>query len=176
MASRFRARSPSSRRAHALAALVAIAMLAGGKPSLPADLERFAIVASPDVPVQDLSLDELRSIFMFRKHHWSPGRPVTVVFGDEFLNSDSALLEMIYGMDYPSLRRMILEKLYQGELDLPPKVVATDRAVIAYVANGRGLLGWVHASALSPQPDGSFKVLTIGGKAYGDPGYPLTGR
>jgi len=143
---------------------------------LSAEPERFVVVVSADVPVQDVSMDELRSIFMFRKRHWAPGQPVTIVFGDHSLGSGSVLLEKIYGMDYSSLRRMILEKLYQGELDMAPKVVATDQAVIAYVAGGRGLLGWVPASALPAESEGSFRVLTVDGRACGDPGYPLSRR
>ena len=151
-------------------------MLAAGSATPAADSESFAVVVSADVPARDVSMDELRSIFLFRKRHWAPKRPVTIVFGDDSLGSGSVLLETIYGMDYPSLRRMILEKLYQGELDMAPKVVATDQAVIAYVAQGRGLLGWVHASSLPAESDGSFRVLTVDGKAHTEPGYPLTGR
>lgn len=175
MALRFKARSRSSALAR-VAVAAAIVALAGGMVPLSAESDSFAVVASVDVPVENLTLGELRSIFMFRKRYWAPGRQVTVVFGDESLSSGSLLLEKVYGMDYPSLRRMILEKLYQGELDLAPKVVATDRAVIAYVGHGHGSIGWVRVSALPPEPHDSIKVLTVDGKGYGDEGYPLIGR
>ncbi len=136
--------------------------------------DELVVVVSPDVPISDLGIAELRAILKFQKRYWAPGRPIRVVYGDHCLHAGSLLLQDLYEMDYPELRRLILEKLYQGELDLPPRVVATDDALMRYVAQGRGLLALVHREALTAESAGAVKVLTVEGKAFGTADYPLS--
>jgi len=134
----------------------------------PAEPE-FAIVASPDVTVADLSLDELRRLFGFSRKYWTASSPVTILLSEESMEPGSFVLEKVYQLpDKASLRRLILEKLYQGQIDLAPKIVGSDELAIRFVAAGRGLLAVVRADAV----DGAgVKILALDGKLPGSPGY-----
>jgi hypothetical protein len=135
-----------------------------------AEAQTYAVVVSPDVETMDLEFDDLRRIFRFQRRFWRSGRPLTLLFSEENLASGSFLLDRVYGTDYTALRRLILERLYSGELDLAPKVVANDESVVTFVAAGNGLIAVVRADAVGEQ---QVKVLTVDGKAPGSADYPL---
>ena len=133
-------------------------------------VEDYAIVVSPDVAVKSISVEQLRRLFLFREKYWKPGRPVKLIFSEDDLEPQSFLLERIYRSDYPSLRRLIVEKLYQEEIDLAPKVVATDEVAVAFVASGRGLIALVRANAVHGT---NAKLVAIDGILPGASGYAL---
>lgn len=94
---------------------------------------------------------------------------MTILLSENGMEPGSFLLSHVYQVsDKASLRRLILEKLYQGQIDLAPKIVATDELAIRFVAAGRGLLAVVRADRLDG--DG-VRVLSLDGKLPGSPGY-----
>lgn len=130
----------------------------------------YAVIVSPDVPVSDLTTDELRRLFQFRRRYWRPGSPVIVLLSESGMGQGSFLLTEIYQLrDQSSLRRFILEKLYQGQIDLAPKIVASDEVAIRFVAAGRGLIAVVRANQVG---DAGVKVLSLDGMLPGSTGYP----
>ena len=172
ISSRFRLLSRS--RSRGLALLLVVGALCvevrPEAPEPPAEVE-FAVVASMDVPVSDLTFRELRQLFLFRKRFWKAAQPVTILLSESALESPSYLLEEIYRVkNVRSLRRLILEKLYQEEIDLAPKSVGSCDLALSFVASGRGLLSLVRADKVK---DAEVKVLSIDGKLPGDEGYRL---
>lgn len=130
----------------------------------------YAVVVSPDVPISDVTLVELRRLFLFRKRFWEAGRRVTILLSETALEEPSYLLEEVYRVDdLRSLRRLILEKLYQEEIDLAPKIVASDGVALSFVASGKGLVTLVRADAVG---DAKVKTLSIDGLLPDAEGYP----
>ena len=70
----------------------------------------------------------------------------------------------------PIWRAMIRNKIYAAEIDLAPKVVASERDAIAYVEHGEGVIALVPASLAR---DAAVRVLKIDGRLPGEPGYPF---
>jgi len=134
------------------------------------DVQSYAVVVSPDVSIDDVSVEQLRRIFQFKQRYWKGGRRITVLYSESSLEPGSFLLDEIYRLDYPSLKRFILEKLYQGELDLAPKVVASDRSVLRFVASGHGLVAIVASDTINGN---GAKVLTVDGRRPETDDYPL---
>ena len=169
---RFKLHTPSSApRLAAYVMVLALGLLTGGLTTVHgAGPEEYAVIVSPDVLKDDLSLDELRRIFLFERRYWSSGRKITMLYSDSQLEAGSYLLDEIYGMSYGEVRLMILQRIYSVKLDLAPKVVASCALAARFVASGRGLLSLVPAESVA---DAEVKVLTIDGKALGDEGYPL---
>ena len=171
---RCRLPSPSrpSRPVRSLGLPLFLALVLWNSARLPcagAEIE-YAVIASPDVPVSNISLDELRRLFLFVKKYWKPGQPVTILISEGGLRPGSFVLRRIYQVkDEASLRRLILEKLYQWHIDLAPKIVASDQHAIAFVAAGRGLLAVVQADQVR---GAGVKILSINGLSPGSPGYP----
>jgi hypothetical protein len=168
--------SPSERRRSAVApralliALLAVVASVGSAAgaSVAAD---FAVVVSPDVELTSCSSAELRHLFGLERQFWKAGRPVVVLLPEAGSHTHAFLLRRVYRTDEDGLKRLMLEKLYRGEIDLAPKVVGSDREALSFVASSRGLIALVPASLV----DGAdVRVLRIDGKLPGASGYPLT--
>jgi hypothetical protein len=130
----------------------------------------FAVVVSSGVGIDGLTFDELRRIFLFKRTVWRPGQTINVLLPDTGLPSRDFLLRQIYRMSDVELRRFILERIFQAEIDLAPKVVGSDGEAIAFAKSGRSILAIVAADAPGIA---SAKVLRIDGRLPGEPGYAL---
>jgi len=148
----------------------AIAVLACPQRTLAQDEREYAVVASPGVPKRDLTLAELRRLFQFNQQYWSGTLRVHILILEGDLKSDSFLLREIYNRDEISLRRYILRRLYQGDIDRAPKVVAKPEILLQYVESGQGVVAIVPVSEVG---DAQVQVLSIGGVRPGEPGYLL---
>lgn len=165
-------RQDSRSRGRSLSGLLCAALVLASWPPWPAarEAETFVVVVSPDVPASNLSMDQVRRLFLFREKFWKPGRPVRVLLSEEELQDGSLLLEEIYRMDLPALRVLILEKLYQEEIDRPPKIVSSDKVAVSFVEAGQGLVTLVRAAAAQST---KAKIVTIGDIAPDGDRYPL---
>ena len=144
--------------------------MSDGPPADPAPGDTYVVVVSPDVTATNLTMEELRRLFFFRERRWKSGPAASLVYSEEGLEPGSFLLTAIYHMSYPELRRLILEKLYQGEIALAPRVAPSDGIAVTYVASGRGLVALVPAAVGQGT---RAKILTIDGLAPGSAGYAL---
>jgi hypothetical protein len=166
----FKPRSRSRIRAAAGTVLLLLVLVVVCSVPVSGEPKEYVVAVSPDVAVSNLSMDELRHIFLFKKRYWKTAQPIRFILSDGDLKPDSFVLEKIYRMDYPAWRRLVLEKLYQEEIDSAPKVVASEELALRFVASGRGLLTLVSSDQLD---DASVKSLTIDGEKPGSTEYPL---
>ena len=151
--------------------LLTLLLAAPGPASSHAAAVPLAVVASDDVPAENLTSVELRQLFLLDRRFWKPGQPATVLFPPSGSLARDYLLRRVCRADERELRRMFLEKMYRGELDLAPKVVDSDAQAVAFVASGHGLLALVPAGLAARA---AVKVLRIDGLRPGDKGYRLT--
>lgn len=128
------------------------------------------LVASEDVPLEDVTFEEIRRLYLFRKQFWSPGKPVNLILVESQLAPGSCLLDRIYRMDANAFRAMVRRKIYAAEIEVAPKVVTSESDALAYATHGEGVLTLVPASAVG---DAGVRVLKIDGRLPGEPGYPL---
>ena len=150
--------------------IVLIVLAATGVDAFSEPAEVYALVVSDDVVVEAIEKEEVQRLFLFRQRFWRSGQRVNVLLAEPDLVEHSFVLDEVYEMTYPSLRRYILERLYQGEIDLPPKVVSSYEDAIRFVASGNGVVAIV---PLDSVPDAGVRVLTIDGTRPGADGYPL---
>ena len=129
------------------------------------------MVANPTVPDSDLTLDGLRDLFFFRVTFWERGGRVNVLLPASGLESGQFLQRAIYRMPDRRMKRLILEKLYRGEIDIAPDVANTDEEAVSMVAATPGSVAVVRADAVGQS---EVKRLLIDGKRPGDAEYPLT--
>jgi hypothetical protein len=132
--------------------------------------EAYVVVANDDVPVQDLSLDEVRRVFLLQRAFWKPGKPVRVVLPATGQPGRAFLLEKVCRRSESDLRRRIMEAVYSGETDQAPRMAGSDLEALNLVAASTGAVALVTAE--SSLPDGT-RLLRVGGKLPSDPGYEL---
>ena len=161
-------------------ALVAFGLaLAGGRSGAadaadfaigPGDTAHYTVIVAEDVPLTDISLDELRRVFTLKRAFWKPGKLIRVVLPGTGLPTRAFLLDRVCQKTEGELRRLVLESTYRGESDQPPKVASSEEEALRLVASLPSAVALVEADASLPT---GVKALRIDGKLPTDPGYPL---
>lgn len=131
--------------------------------------QNLAVIVNQSNPIDDLSLNELRTVFLGERSHWPNGRRITLVMMDPGLTERKAILRDVCRMNETEFSRHFLQGLFTGEVFVSPKTLSTPVGVRKFVFNVPGAIGYVKASDV----DGTVKVIKINGHNVDDPEYPL---
>lgn len=118
-----------------------------------AQAEGLLIVAHPQVPVSSISAEELASIYMIQKTAWPNGLPVVPVNREASSSVRAHFSETVLEHSPRELADYWNRLRFQGKL--PPLVQTSDQAVLGFVRNVPGAIGYI---AAGPTPSG-VKVL-----------------
>jgi phosphate transport system substrate-binding protein len=130
--------------------------------------ESLAIIVNRENPIENLSMAELRTVFLGERSHWPNGRRITVVMMELGAERDTLVRE-VCRMSESDLRRRFLQGLLTGEVLVSPKTLATPVGVRKFVFNVPGAVGYLRPEDV----DDSVKVIRIDGRLPGDAEYPL---
>jgi ABC-type phosphate transport system substrate-binding protein len=131
--------------------------------------DALAIIVNQTNPVDDLSLKELRTVFLGERSHWPNGRRITLVMMDPGLSERRAVLRDVCRMNETEFSRHFLQGLFTGEVFVSPKTLSTPVGVRKFVFNVPGAIGYLRASDV----DGTVKVIKVNGHRVEDTDYPL---
>jgi ABC-type phosphate transport system substrate-binding protein len=130
------------------------------------------VIVNSANPVDNLSLAELKKLFLGDKGRWDTGKAVAPVMMTPGAPERNAFLKLVCGMNDADLAKYFMQAAFSGKSATPPKEVGSGSAVKAFVAAAAGAIGFVKAGDL-PAGDATVKVVKIDGAAAGDPGYKL---
>lgn len=131
--------------------------------------EPLVIVVNRSNPVDDLSLAELRRIFLGNRSHWANGRRITLVMRDPGEQERRIILRDVCGMNEDQLRDHFLHGLFTGEILVSPKVLSTPAGVRKFIFNVPGAIGYLRVSDL----DDTIKIVRIDELLPSDKSYKL---
>lgn len=155
-------------------AVLALGLMALGalSPPVNADAPRvaFAVITSPDVRVNDVSVQDVRRLMLGERRFWRANIPATALMPSTGSPARLFLLERLFRMTEKNYRRHTLEQLYRGELDYAPLIMGSTEEAVAFVAAGHGAITLVPLEKL---PRSAVHVLRVDGKLPHDDGYPL---
>lgn len=129
----------------------------------------FAVVVNPDTPVTDLSLEDLRKIFLGDHQYWTAKIPVMLLIGAPATRERDVVLKLIYQMDEVRFKRYWIAKIFRAESATAPKVVYSQEMAKELTAAISGAIAIVDARDVGV----GVKVLRIEGQLPGQPDYPL---
>jgi phosphate transport system substrate-binding protein len=152
----------------AAAAMLQVAPRARVEASRPKQ-ESLAIIVNQANPTDDLSMAELRTIFLGERSHWPNGRRITLVMMEPGQPERDTVLRDVCHMSEPDFRRRILQGLFTGEVLVSPKTLATPVGVRKFVFNVPGAIGYLRPEDV----DSTVKVIRIDGHLPSDSDYPL---
>jgi hypothetical protein len=161
----------SARKCLQMLALVC-AFAAIGLSSVPAQNDNhpaFAIVVNPHVPVDDISLEELRKVFLGERQFWSSNMPVVPLIRPQGTSERDVLLRVVYKMSETEYKKYWIAKVFRAEATGEPTVAVSNAFANDAVA---AIPGSITCEILKDVPRGA-KVLRIDGHKPGEPGYPL---
>ena len=135
----------------------------------PPKQESLAIIVNQSNPVDELSLAELRAVFLGERSHWPNGRRITLVMMEQGQPEREAILRDVCRLSESDFRRRILQGLFTGEVLVSPKTLATPVGVRKFVFNVPGAIGYLRPEDV----DASVKVIRVDGHLPSDAEYSL---
>lgn len=130
----------------------------------------IAVIVNEDVPVEDLSLVELRRIFRGERLFWAGDMTITLLAPPRGSRERRVLLGKVYERGSEAeYRSFWINKLFDKEGQTAPKVTGSPQMSAGLVRQIPGAIALVPADRI---PRG-VKVLRIDGRRPGEAGYPL---
>jgi ABC-type phosphate transport system substrate-binding protein len=129
-----------------------------------------AVIVHDQVPVDELSLAELRRIFLGERQFWAGDLLVTLLTPPQGTPERKVLLDKIYQRRSESqYQHYWINRLFGEGAQNAPKITGSHTMSASLVREIPGAIALVSASKI---PRG-VKVLRIDGKLPGEAGYPL---
>jgi ABC-type phosphate transport system substrate-binding protein len=136
-------------------------------PSLPVEARaQIAVIVNPKNPVKDLSLEELRRLYLGRTTTFRQNQPVMLL---EQAAVSAAFYQAALGMSESRVRRHWIGIVFSGETAKPPRSIAASEELKRAVDQNPGAIAFIDLAETDP----SMKVLTINGLHPDDARYPL---
>lgn len=129
--------------------LLVLMMLALLSPPLFAFDKSVSIIANPSVSVNQLSVDEVKDIYLLNNRQWSDSSPIIVINRPSGSEIRSHFEQEILG-DATKKYALHLERLHYQGIALPV-IQESTQAVIAFVQNVRGAVAYIEGSPNNSQ-------------------------
>jgi ABC-type phosphate transport system substrate-binding protein len=126
-------------------------------------------VVNPDTPVTDLSLSEVRKVFLGERQYWNSKLPVVLMIRAPVARERDVVLKVIYQMSEAQFKQYWVAKIFRAESASPPKIVYSNDMQYELVSALPGAIAFIDARNVRP----GLKVLRVDGHLPGDPEYPL---
>lgn len=130
----------------------------------------IAVVGSQDLPVANLSLHEVRRLFLGETRYWKGNMPVVLIVPPAGTHERYVLLHDVYGMNEAQYKQYWIGRILRGEAITAPKTADSLSAAQTLVASLPGCLTVLNVNQTSAS---GMRILKIDGKSPGEKEYPL---
>jgi ABC-type phosphate transport system substrate-binding protein len=131
--------------------------------------DAIAIVVHKASGIDDLSMDELRNIFLAKKQFWPDRTRITLLVRAPQSDERDFVLDSIYQMSEAQYRQYWIAKMFRAEIPRGPKIVFSANMTLELVTVIPGSISFMKAD----QVNDDVRVLKIDGKLPADDGYAL---
>ena len=128
-----------------------------------------AVVVHPDTPISNLSLAEVRKVFLGDRQYWSTNVPVVLMIRAPVARERDVVLKIIYQMSESQFKQYWIAKIFRAESATAPKVVYSNDMANQLVTAIPGAIAFIDSKDVKP----GSKVVRVDGRLPGEPGYPL---
>ena len=139
---------------------------AGGQRAAAAD---FAVIASRDVQVSNLSLADLRKLFLGDRQFWNSNLRVSLLVRAPVARERAVVVWTICKMSEAQFSQHWIGKVMRADCTVAPTLFSSNQNALELVASTAGAVAIVNAS----QVPAGVKVLSVDGKLPHQPGYKL---
>jgi hypothetical protein len=129
----------------------------------------IAVVVHSDVPVDSLSLSDLRRLVLGDREFWPGGVRVTLLLRAPVARERDVVLKSLCQMTEAQFRQHWIGKVFRADTALAPKIVYSTPMALDLVNGTPGAITFVEAA----QVGRGHKVLRIDGHLPGEKDYPL---
>ena len=131
--------------------------------------EPVAIVVHPSTDIDNVTMSELRNIFLANQQYWPDRSRIILLVRAPDAYEREFVLDRIYEMSEDQFRRYWIAKMFRAEIPSGPKVVFSTNMALELVSAIPGSITFMLASAVGPDS----KVISIDGYLPDADDYPL---
>jgi ABC-type phosphate transport system substrate-binding protein len=128
-----------------------------------------AVVVHSDTPVSNLTLAEVRKVFLGERQYWSANVPVVLLIRAPVARERNVVLKTIYQMSESQFKQYWIAKIFRAEAASAPKVVYSNDMANELVTAIPGAIAFIDAREVRP----GTKVIRVDGRLPGEAGYVL---
>jgi hypothetical protein len=153
--------------------LLGIAIFSCWAATVPAYARRsgrdVAVVGNGDLPVANLSLPEVRRLFLGETRYWKKNLPVVLIVPPVGTHERDVLLHNVYRMSEVQFKQYWIRRILRGQAVSAPKTADSVSAAQKLVASLPGGVTVLSSNRRSKKT----RVLKTDGKSPGEKEYPL---
>jgi len=131
--------------------------------------EDVAVVVNPSTPVTEMSLAEVRKVFLGDRQYWNSSMPVVLLVRAPVAREREVVLRTIYQMGESQFKQYWVAKIFRSEVVSAPKIVYSEDMTKELLSAIPGGIAFLAAKDVGPE----LRVVKVDGKLPGEPGYPL---
>jgi len=131
-----------------------------------------AIAVHPDVPVDNLTLADVRRIVLGDREFWPGSVRLTLFMRAPVAHERDVILKKVCQMTEAQFRQHWIAKVFRADTAVAPKIVYSAEASIDLANRTAGAIAFVDA----PVATRAMKIVRVDGKLPGEAGYPLRDR
>ena len=135
----------------------------------PSRAEGMAVIVHPSTPINNLSFEEMRRVFLGERQYWNADLPVVLIVRAPVAPERQVVLDKIYRMTESQFKQYWIARIFRAETVSTPKVVYSNQTINELVSAIPGAISLVRADDIVE----GVKVLRIDGLLPGDSNYPL---
>lgn len=128
-----------------------------------------AVVVHPDVPVDNLTIPDLRRIVLGDREFWPAGARITLLLRAPVAHERDVVIKTLCQMTEAQFRQHWIGKVFRADTALAPKIVYSTEMAVDMVNRLPGAVAFIEASRVSR----GAKIVKLDGHAPGERGYPL---
>lgn len=129
----------------------------------------IAVVVNPDVPIDNLTLGELRRILLGDREFWPSSARITLLIRAPVARERDVMLKTVCEMTEAQFRQHWIGKVFRAETPSAPKIVYSGEMAVDVASRSPGAITFVEVS----QTGKRLKVVKIDGRLPGERGYLL---
>jgi len=129
----------------------------------------IAIVVHQDTEVDNLTLAELRSIFLAERQFWQDRKRIILLVRAPQSDERDFVLNKIYQMSEAQFRQYWIGKMFRAEVPRGPKIVFSTDMTLELVIAIPGSISFMRVGDASDD----VKLVRVDGKLPSENGYPL---
>src|SRR3989440_8148178 len=128
-----------------------------------------AVVVHPDTPISNLSLSDVRKVFLGDRQYWNTNIPVVLLIRAPVARERDVVLKIIYQMSESQFKQYWIAKIFRAEAATAPKVVYSNDMANQLVTAVPGAIAFID----SREVRAGSKIVRVDGHLPGEAGYPL---
>jgi len=129
----------------------------------------IAVVVNTDVPVDNLTLGELRRLLLGDREFWPSSTRVTLLIRAPVARERDIVLRNVCQMTEAQFRQHWIAKVFRAEAPSAPRIVYSGEMAMDIASRNSGAITFVEASQVTK----GLKVVKIDGRLPGEKGYLL---